>query len=34
PGGVIQATKVSKLIGTISYELCCSVSKRVSRVYI
>ena len=33
-GGVVQATKLAKRIGTISYELCCSVSKRVPRVYI
>jgi len=34
PKGILQATKVAAQIGTISYELCCSVSKRVPRVYI
>lgn len=34
PEGVLQATEVAERIGTISYELCCSVSKRVPRIYI
>lgn len=34
PEGEIQAAKIAKQIGTISYELCCSVSKRVPRIYI
>lgn len=34
PEGELQATKVAENVGTISYELCCSVSKRVPRVYI
>ncbi|PIS30668.1 MAG: alanine racemase [Candidatus Marinimicrobia bacterium CG08_land_8_20_14_0_20_45_22] len=34
PEGVLQATEVAERVGTISYELCCSVSKRVPRIYI
>lgn len=34
PEGILQATKVAERVGTISYELCCSVSKRIPRVYI
>jgi len=34
PQGNLQATKVAAKVGTIAYELCCSVSKRVPRVYI
>lgn len=34
PEGEIQATKIAEQIGTISYELCCSISKRVPRTYI
>jgi len=34
PGGILQATEVAAQIGTISYELCCSVSKRVPRIYV
>ncbi len=33
PQGSLQATEVAAKIGTIAYELCCSVSKRVPRVY-
>jgi len=32
--GSLQATEVAAKVGTIAYELCCSVSKRVPRVYI
>ncbi|HCL00082.1 MAG TPA: alanine racemase [Candidatus Marinimicrobia bacterium] len=34
PQGNLQATAVAAKVGTIAYELCCSVSKRVPRVYI
>lgn len=34
PQGNLQATEVAAKVGTIAYELCCSVSKRVPRVYI
>jgi alanine racemase len=34
PHGVISATKVAAEIGTIAYELCCAVSRRVPRVYL
>ena len=34
PQGSSQATEVAAKIGTIAYELCCSVSKRVPRVYV
>lgn len=32
--GSLQAAKVAQRIGTIAYELCCSVTKRVPRVYL
>ena len=34
PQGSLQATKVADKIGTISYELCCGITKRVPRIYI
>jgi alanine racemase len=34
PQGTIQALEVAEKIGTIAYELTCSVSRRVKRVYI
>jgi len=34
PQGSLQATEVAHRIGTISYELCCSITKRVPRVYL
>jgi len=34
PQGSLQATKVADKIGTISYELCCAITKRVPRVYV
>ncbi len=34
PQGTLQATWVADQIGTISYELCCGVTPRVSRIYI
>jgi len=34
PQGRLQATKVADKIGTISYELCCGITKRVPRIYI
>jgi len=34
PQGNLQATVVAAKVGTIAYELCCSVSKRVPRVYV
>ncbi|MDO9549163.1 MAG: alanine racemase [Candidatus Marinimicrobia bacterium] len=34
PLGKLQATKVAHRIGTISYELCCAITKRVPRIYI
>jgi len=34
PQGNLQCTMVAERIGTISYELCCSVAKRVLRVYV
>ncbi|MGC9365006.1 MAG: alanine racemase [Fidelibacterota bacterium] len=34
PMGSLQAAKVAHRIGTIAYELCCAVTKRVPRVYI
>jgi len=34
PQGNLQATKVAQRISTISYELCCAITKRVPRVYI
>jgi len=33
PQGSLQATKVAARIGTISYELCCAITKRVPRIY-
>lgn len=33
PQGSLQATKVAARIGTISYELCCRITKRVPRLY-
>jgi len=33
PLGKLQATKVAHRIGTISYELCCAITKRVPRIY-
>jgi len=33
PMGKLQAIKVAHRIGTISYELCCAITKRVPRVY-
>ncbi|HDP67725.1 MAG TPA: alanine racemase [Candidatus Marinimicrobia bacterium] len=32
--GSLQATQVARRIGTIAYELCCAVTKRVPRVYL
>lgn len=32
--GSLQAAKVARRIGTIAYELCCAVTKRVPRIYI
>jgi alanine racemase len=34
PQGRLRCTMVAECIGTISYELCCSVAKRVPRVYV
>ncbi|MBN2600843.1 MAG: alanine racemase [Candidatus Marinimicrobia bacterium] len=34
PQGSLQATKVAARIGTIAYELCCAITKRVPRMYI
>ena len=34
PQGDIRASRLAEEVGTISYELCCSVSKRVPRIYI
>ncbi|MCG2715074.1 MAG: alanine racemase [Candidatus Marinimicrobia bacterium] len=34
PQGSLQATKVADKIDTISYELCCGITKRVPRIYI
>lgn len=32
-GKSISLTELAELIGTIPYELCCAVSKRVPRIY-
>ncbi len=34
PDGTISATQVAAQIGTIAYELCCAVSRRVPRIYL